>query len=168
MTTSFSFNKPGLSDEEIIEYINKRENITNISFISPYTGIPHMCPVWGIFHQGRYFFQSDDYMAKTKAIEKGNDKIGVSVAAPSQYPDYTEGSIPYVSLGGKAKIRKKEDFEEFWKIIKLIFLKYFLDEETRNKTIEFIKNKVPSRIIIEVKPEWVKAIRIPSNTVNGH
>ncbi len=126
MSKSFSFNKPGLKDEEIIEYINNRENITTISFVSPYTGIPHMCPVWGIFHEGRYFFQSDDYMAKTKSIEKGNDKIGISVADSSQYPDYSVGFIPYVSLGGKAKIRKKEEFKEFWDIIKLIFQKYFL------------------------------------------
>ncbi len=166
MSPNFSFNKPDLSDKEIIEYINKRENITTISFISPHTGIPHMCPVWGIFHQGLYFFQSDDYMAKTKAIEKGNDMIGISVIDSSQYPDYSEGSIPYVSFGGKAKIRKKEEFSEFWNIIQLIFLKYFLDEETREKTLAFVKNEVPSRILIEVKFEWVKALKVPSKREN--
>ncbi len=165
MSSGFTFNKPGLSDDEIIEYINKRENITTISFLSPYTGIPHMCPVWGIFHQGKYFFQSDDYMAKTKSIEKGNNKIGISVTDPSQYPDYSEDSIPYVSFGGKARIRKKEEFAEFWDIIKLIFLKYFLDEKTRENTLEFVKNEILSRIIIEVTPEWVKAKRVPSSVV---
>ncbi|NPD89019.1 MAG: hypothetical protein HGN29_09845 [Asgard group archaeon] len=161
MSENFSFNKPDLEDEEIIEYINKRENITTIAFVSPYSGIPHMCPVWGIFHRGRYFFQSDDYLAKTKSIEKGNDKIGISVTDPSQYPDYSENEIPYISFGGKALIRRKNEFEEFEEILMIIFLKYFLDKKTREKVFKFVMEEVKTRVLIEVIPEWIKARKIP-------
>lgn len=91
MSGKFTSNRPDISDKEITDYINRKENIITISFISPYSGIPHMCPVWGIFHDGRFIFQADDYSAKVKAIEKGNNKIGISISDPKQYPDYSEG-----------------------------------------------------------------------------
>ncbi|MHA2330163.1 MAG: hypothetical protein ACXACR_16720, partial [Candidatus Hodarchaeales archaeon] len=117
MTEEFSFNNPKATDEEILEYLNNREFPTTISFISPKNRIPHMCPVWGVFSNGKYFFQADDYSFKVKFIEKGNDKIGVSIVDPKLFPDYSDDSIPYISLGGTALIRTKEEFKDFKKII---------------------------------------------------
>jgi hypothetical protein len=164
MTDGFSFNKPDITDEEIIDYLNKRENIVTISFISPYSGIPHLCPVWGIYFKGRFFFQTEDYLSKIKSIKQGNNKIGISVIDPHQFPDYSEGSIPYISLGGSAKIRTKKEFTEFKKIINLIFLKYIQDEKERKKVRNFVLKEVKTRVLVEVIPEWVKAGKVPQST----
>lgn len=120
MKDEFTFNKPNVSDEEIIEYINKRENIITVSFISPFSGIPHMCPVWGIFSNGRFFLQTEDYSSKIKSIRKGN-KIGISIVDSHQFPDYKVGSIPYISIDGTAKIRTKDDFADFKPVLEEIF-----------------------------------------------
>jgi hypothetical protein len=166
MSEKFSFNKPNVSDEEIIEYLNTRENIITVSFISSYSGIPHMCPVWGYFSpsHGSFFFQTEDYVSKTKSIEKGNDKIGVSIVDPHQFPDYKAGSIPYISIGGTAKIHTKDKFADFETILKEIFLKYFEDEKERKKVLKFVLNEVKTRVLVEIDPEWVKAIKVPKNT----
>ena len=164
MSDKFSFHKPDVSDEEIIEYINQRENIITISFVSAYSGIPHMCPVWGIFSNGRFFFQSEDYASKIKSVKKGNDKIGVSIINPDQFPDYIEGSIPYISIGGTAKIRTKDKFADFETILKEIFLKYIEDEKERKKVQKFVLDEVKTRVLIELVPEWVKAGKVPKNT----
>ncbi len=157
----FSFNKPGISDQEIINYLNQRENVITISFISPYSGIPHMCPVWGVFFNGRFFFQAEDYSTKIKFIKNGNEKIGISVIDPHQFPDYSEGSIPYISLGGSTKIRTKKDYEDFEQILRKIFLKYVQNENEREKLTKFVLEEVKTRVLIEVIPEWVKAGKIP-------
>ncbi len=161
MTERFAFNKPDIPDEEIIDYLNKRENIITISFLSPYNGIPHLCPVWGIYFNGKFFFQTEDYLLKIKSIKKGNSKIGISVIDPNQFPDYSEGSIPYISLGGSVTIRTKKDFTEFNKILNLLFLKYIQDEKERNKVTNFVLKEVKTRVLVEVIPEWVKAVRVP-------
>jgi hypothetical protein len=163
LNSTFTFNKPDISDEEIIKYINQRENIITISFISPHTGIPHMCPVWGIFLDDRFIFQSEDYSVKIKAMKKGNEKIGVSIIDPQLFPDYSEGSIPYISLGGTAKIRTKEGYPEFESILKEIFRKYIIDEEEREKVKNFVLNEIKTRVLIEVIPEWVKAGKVPKS-----
>ncbi|MHA1978837.1 MAG: hypothetical protein ACW98I_18185 [Candidatus Hodarchaeales archaeon] len=164
--SEFLFSKPGVSDNEIIEYLNQRKNVTMISFISPYTGIPHMCPVWGILSNGRFFFQSDDFVSKTKAIRKGNDKIGISIADPTHFPDYSEGSIPYISFGGTAKIRSRDEFADFELILNEIFLKYILDKEERDKVLHYVLNNVKTRILVEIIPEWIKVAKIPKNNEN--
>ncbi len=161
MSGKFTFGRLDISDKEIIDYINKKENIITISFISPYSSIPHMCPVWGIFHNGRFIFQADDYTAKVKAIERGNNKIGISVVDPKQYPDYTEGSIPYVSFGGTATVRTRTEFKEFESILKEIFLKYIEDPKERTKITTFVLGKAGTRVFVEVTPEWTKALRVP-------
>ncbi len=157
----FSFNKPGISDQEIIDYLNQRENIITISFVSPYSGIPHMCPVWGIFFNGRFIFQAEDYSTKIKSIKSGNEKIGISVIDPHQFPDYSEGSIPYISLGGSTQIRTKKNYVEFEKILRMIFLKYIENEQEREKLSKFVLEEVKTRVLIEVIPEWVKAGKVP-------
>ncbi|MFX0052073.1 MAG: hypothetical protein ACFE8U_12390 [Candidatus Hermodarchaeota archaeon] len=159
--SKFSFNKPGVTDKEIINYINHRESIIIISFISPYSGIPHLCPVWGIYFNGGFFFQTEDYTAKIKSIKSGYDKIGISVVDPQQFPEYSEDSIPYLSLGGTATIRTKEDFSDFEKILKLIFLKYIEEKEERDKVTNFVLEEVKTRVLIEVDPEWVKVAQVP-------
>lgn len=163
MANDFTFNKPDISDEEIIEYLNQRENIITVSFISPYSGIPHMCPIWGIFFNGRFFFQTEDYLSKVKSIENGY-KIGVSIVDPQQFPDYSGGSIPYISLGGTAIIRTKEEFVDFEKILKLVFLKYIEEKEERDKVTNFVLEEVKTRVLVEVAPEWVKAVRVPKTS----
>jgi len=99
----------------VLNYLNQREYITIASFISPYTGIPHMCPVWGVFVEGKYYFQTDDHTFKVKFIKKGNNKLGISVTDPSLFPDYSEDSIPYnpkvfppkkIIISGLKSIRK--------------------------------------------------------------
>lgn len=162
LMTKFSFNVQNISDDEIMTYLNQRNNITVLSFVSPYSGIPHMCPVWGVFINGKFFFQTEDYSFKVKFIKKGNDKIGVSIVDPSLFPDYSESSIPYISLGGTATIRTKDEFEDFEKVIAQIFLKYIEDKEERIKVSNFVLNEVKSRILVEVNPEWIKAIKVPS------
>ncbi len=159
----FEFNIPNISDAEILAYLNQRENVTTISFISPYTDIPHMCPVWSVFANGRIYFQSDDHTMKVKAIEKGNSHVGVSVMDPQFFPDYVTGSIPYISLGGPATIRTKEKFADFEEIIKLIFLKYVEDEAERIKLTNIVCNELKGRILVEVVPKWVKVIKISEN-----
>jgi nitroimidazol reductase NimA-like FMN-containing flavoprotein (pyridoxamine 5'-phosphate oxidase superfamily) len=161
MVTDFSFNNPKVSDKEIIEYIDKRENIVTISFISPYTSIPHMCPVWCIFHKGKFYFQSEDYNAKTKAIKKGNDKIGITFVDPNQFPDYSAGSIAYISVGGKASILTKDSSDAFAKILEITFQKYFTDEKERKRVFDFVLEKVKTRVFIEVNPDWIKVAKIP-------
>jgi hypothetical protein len=157
----FSFNISNVTDEEILNYLNQREYITIVSFISPYTGIPHLCPVWGVFVEGKYYFQTDDHTFKVKFIKKGNNKLGISVTDPSLFPDYSEDSIPYLGLGGTAVIQTKEHFKDFEKILKLIFLKYIIDEEERIKVFKFVLDKMKSRILIEITPDWVKVPRVP-------
>jgi hypothetical protein len=157
----FSFNKPGVPDEEIINYINHRESIITVSFVSPYTRIPHLCPVWGIYFNGGFFFQTEDYTAKIKSIKSGYDKIGISVVDPLQFPEYSEDSIPYLSLGGTATIHTMENFSDFGKILKLIFLKYIEEEDERDKVIKFVLEEVKTRVLVEVAPEWVKVPRVP-------
>ncbi len=160
MKKNFSFNKPKIRDEEIINYINQRENVITISWVSPYTGILHSCPVWGIFFDGRFYFQTEDYLAKTKAIKKGYNQIGITIINPQQFPDYSEGEIPYISLGGKATIHTSE-FKNFKKIIEEIFIKYFDDEKKRKEVLTFVLEKVKSRVLIEVFPKWIKAGKVP-------
>jgi hypothetical protein len=163
MSRKFTFNRPDISDKEIIDYINQRENIITISFISPYSDIPHMCPVWGIFHDGKFIFQTDDYSAKVKAIEKGNHKIGVSIANPKQYPELnpSEGSILYISFGGTATIRTRTEFKEFEDMYKKTFLKYIEDQKERAKITKFVLEEIKTRVFIEVTPEWIKTVRVP-------
>ncbi|UCG02814.1 MAG: hypothetical protein JSW11_02260 [Candidatus Heimdallarchaeota archaeon] len=163
MTAKFSFNKPDVSDEEITNYINRRDNITVITFISSYNGIPHMCPVWGGFFNGKFFFQSEDYSFKIKSIKNGSNKIGVSIIDPRQFPEYLEGEIPYVSLGGLATVRTKKEFTEFEKILRLIFRKYVEKEEEQEKLLNFVLEEVKTRVLIEVLPEWVKARKVPKS-----
>lgn len=163
ITQEFEFNIQNISDAEILAYLNQRENVTTISFISPYTDIPHMCPVWSVFANGRVYFQSDDHTMKVKAIEKGNSQVGVSVMDPRFFPDYAADSIPYISLGGPATIRTKEEFRDFEEIIKLIFLKYVEDEAERIKLTNIVSNEIKGRILIEVVPKWFKAIKVPKN-----
>ncbi|MFX1253355.1 MAG: hypothetical protein ACFFCZ_17230 [Promethearchaeota archaeon] len=157
----FSFNISNVTDEEILNYLNQREYITIVSFVSPYTGIPHLCPVWGVFIGGKYYFQTDDHTYKVKFIKKGNNKLGISVTDPSLFPDYLEDSIPYLSLGGTATILTKKHFTDFEKILKLIFLKYIIDEEERTKVFKFVLNEMKSRVLIGITPEWVKVPRVP-------
>jgi hypothetical protein len=163
LSNKFSFNKPDVSDDEIIAYINQRDHVITIAFTSPTNKIPHMCPVWGIFANGKFYFQSEDYSTKNKAIEKGYTKIGVSIVDPQQFPDYSEGAIPYIGLGGTAKIHTKQEYPEFTSILKKIFLKYINDEKERNKVTQYVLTEVPTRVLIEVTPEWVKAGKIPKN-----
>lgn len=163
ITQKFEFNIPDISDAEILTYLNQRENVTAISFISPYTGIPHMCPVWSVFANGRIYFQSDAHNMKVKAIEKGNNQLGLSVMDPRFFPDYATGSIPYISLGGPATIRTKEEFADFEEIIKLIFLKYVEDEVERIKLTNIVCNEIKGRILVEIIPKWLKAIKAPKN-----
>ncbi|MFX0185587.1 MAG: hypothetical protein ACFE95_21090 [Candidatus Hodarchaeota archaeon] len=157
----FSFNRSEISDKEIIDYLNHRENIVTVSFISPYSGIPHLCPVWGVYFNGGFFFQTEDYSFKIKSIKNGYNKIGITVIDPQQFPDYSEGSIPYISLGGTAIIRTKERFTDFEKILKLIFLKYIEEKEERSKVTNFVLEDVKTRVLVEITPEWVKAVRVP-------
>ncbi|MFX0114706.1 MAG: hypothetical protein ACFFB3_09165 [Candidatus Hodarchaeota archaeon] len=161
ITQKYAFNIPNISDAEILAYLNRRENVTTISFISPYTDIPHICPVWSIFANGRVYFQSDDHTMKIKAIEKGNNQVGLSVMDSRFFPDYVEGSIPYISLGGPAIIRTKDKFADFEKIIKLIFLKYVEDEVERIKLTNIVCNELKGRILVEIVPKWFKIIKIP-------
>jgi hypothetical protein len=163
LTVKFSFDKPDVSDKEIIEYINQRKNIITISFISPYNGIPHMCSVWGVFVNGKFYFQSEDYTSKIKSIKKGFRKIGISIVDSHQYPDYLEGSIPYISLGGSVKIRTKDKFAAFEEILREIFTKYIEDEKERKKVTNFVLEEVKTRVLIEIVPEWVKAVKVPKN-----
>ncbi|MFX0207985.1 MAG: hypothetical protein ACFFDT_18510 [Candidatus Hodarchaeota archaeon] len=158
---TFSFNKPGVTDEEIINYINHRESVMVVSFVSPYSGIPHLCPVWGIYFNGGFFFQTEDYTAKIKSIKRGYDKIGISVVDPQQFPEYSEDSIPYISFGGTAIIRTKEKFSDFEKILKLIFLKYIVEEDERTKVTNFVLEEVKTRVLIEIVLEWVKVAKVP-------
>ncbi len=164
MSDNLVFNQPDVSDEEIITYSNERENIITISFMSPSNQIPHMCPVWGIIENGKLYFQTEDYAAKTKAIEKGYPKIGVSIIDPKQFPEYSAGQIPYISFGGTARILTKKEYPDFRKILKKIFTKYIEDEKERAKVTKFVMNDVPTRVLIEVTPEWIKAIKVKNNS----
>ncbi|MFX1508040.1 MAG: hypothetical protein ACFFDC_18300 [Promethearchaeota archaeon] len=161
MAAKFSFKKSDVTDEEIMSYINRRENITVITFISSLTGIPHTCPVWGGFFDGRFFFQSEDYSTKVKSIRNGAEKIGVSIIDPRQFPEYLEGYFPYISLGGRAIVRRKKDFGDFEKILRLIFQKYVEDEKERVRLLNYVLKEVKTRVLIEVLPEWVKARKVP-------
>ncbi|MHA2499346.1 MAG: hypothetical protein ACXAEL_07255 [Candidatus Hodarchaeales archaeon] len=100
---------------------------------------------------------------KVKAIEKGNNQVGLSVMDPRFFPDYAAGSIPYISLGGPATIRTKEDFADFEEIIKSIFLKYVEDETERIKLTNIVCNEIKGRILVEVVPKWFKVIKISEN-----
>lgn len=161
MKEQFSFNSTKATDQEIYEYIDTRENIFIISFVSPKTGIPHMCPVWGIFLDGSFFFQTDDHTVKVKFIKKGSNKLGVSIVDPDLFPDYSRNSIPYLSFGGSALIRSKAEFPEFIHILNQIFLKYILNEQERKNILEEVLTLRQSRVLIEVIPEWVKITRVP-------
>ncbi|MFQ5979911.1 MAG: hypothetical protein ACE5OZ_17405 [Candidatus Heimdallarchaeota archaeon] len=163
VTQEYAFNIANISDAEILTHLNQRDNVTTISFVSPFTDIPHMCPVWCVFVNGKVYFQSDDHTWKVKAIEKGNNQVGLSVMDPRWFPDYVEGSIPYISLGGPATIRTKEEFADFEEIIKLIFLKYVEDDAERIKLMNIVMNELKGRILIEVLPKWFKVIKVPNN-----
>ncbi len=161
MKRQFSFNSSKATDQEIYEYIDTRENIFIISFVSPKTGIPHMCPVWGIFLNGSFFFQTDDHTVKVKYIKQGYEKIGISIVDPALFPDYKQNSIPYLSFGGSALIRLKSEFPEFVPILNEIFVKYIPDEQERKKVLEEVLTLRKNRVLIEVIPEWVKITRVP-------
>ncbi len=161
----FSFYKDNITDDEIINYLHNRENVVILSFTSNYTNIPHMCVVWGYFFKGKYYFQTDDHTRKVRSMEKGNDKMGISVVDPNQFPDYSPGSIPYISLGGTCRIRTKNDFEQFEEVITLLMTNYVLDVDLRNKYLHTIMNELPGRVLIEMNPEWVKVIKLPEDSV---
>ena len=161
MAAKFSFNKSDVTDQEITSYINRRENITVITFISSLCGIPHTCPAWGGFFDGKFFFQLEDYSTKIKSIRNGKEKIWVSIIDPRQFPEYLEGYFLYISLDGRVIVRTKKDFGDFEKILRLIFQKYIEDKKEQGKLLNYVLKEIKTRVLIEVLPEWVKARKVP-------
>jgi hypothetical protein len=123
-----------------------------------------MCPVWGIFVNGKYYAQTEDYVLKAKSVEKGYDKLGICIVAPDQFPDYSAGNMPYLSLGGTTKIRTRDNFRDFEKIITMIMEKYIEDKGEREKVTTFVLNEVKTRVLLEITPEWVKVLKVPERS----
>lgn len=157
----FSFNNPKATDEEIISYINNPNHITTISFVSTSTNIPYLCPVWGVYYEGKYYFQTDENTQKVRFLKKGNDKFGISIVDPKNYPDYKSGSIPYISFGGKTQIIKKDQYDFFEKLINLILSKYIENKDEVKKTQQEILEIRDQRIILATSFDWLKVARAP-------
>ncbi|MHA2031603.1 MAG: hypothetical protein ACW99A_12005 [Candidatus Kariarchaeaceae archaeon] len=153
----FTFGKEYFTDEQIIEYVNTHtEYVTTFSIVNPNTKYHYLSPVWSIYHNGYFYFSTDDNNMKSNFVQKNDTKVGLNIIEPASYPIGRAGLAPYVSISGTAKIRRKEEFENYRKIIDLLYDKFdksFPSKESKEKWISHIMNDSETRVLMEIKVE---------------
>ena len=114
-----------------------------VSVIAP-SGFPYITPIWFVEFEGKIYFSTESTRKKGEFLAK-NDKIGFNITHPDGHP--------YLTVVGKANIRRKDEFNEYKKVLGLIFDRY-MDPSKKDEGIE--KNLAnESRILIEIVPERV-------------
>ena len=156
---AFDFGSKYISNEEVLEYINSGEmHPTVLSFVDPNTQFHHLLPVWTIFYNEKFYFSTDDFTKKYKVIEKQPTKIGLSIMDRDSYPIAKYGVIPYFYASGTATIRRKEEFQDYTKVIAALYDKFdnaFPTRESKEKWITDLMTTMESRVLIEMIPEKI-------------
>ena len=134
MVTNFSKDQRELLDLKITALV---------SVISS-SGYPYMTPIWYVEHEGKIYFSTEITRKKGEFLTN-NNKIGLNVTHPNGHP--------YLSIVGKGNIRRKNEFQDYKKILSLIFDRY-AKAETKEQGIENnLKNE--NRILVEIIPERI-------------
>ena len=131
MPTNFSKEQKDMLDRNIIAIV---------SIMSP-TGFPYMTPIWFVEYEGKIYFSTETTRTKGKFIAKNNN-IGINITHPN--------GGPYVSIIGKAIIRRKNEFQDYKKILSLIFDRYVKPSEKEAGLENNLKNE--NRILVEIDP----------------
>ena len=124
------------------EQINllEQKTIAIIGVISP-TGIPHLTPIWFVEHEKKIYFSTLTSRSKYKFIAK-NTSIGINITHPEGHP--------YISLVGKANIRRKEEFSDYKLVLTELFAKYISPAERETALQKNLANE--ERVLIEIVP----------------
>lgn len=114
-----------------------------VSVISP-NGSPYQSPIWFVEYNGKIYFSTETTRTKGKFLSK-NKHIGINITHPN--------SFPYISIVGKANIYKKDEFQDYRKVLSLLFERYTKPEEIEKGIENNLKNK--NRILVEIVPTRV-------------
>ena len=92
-------------------------------------------------YKKRKIYSTETTRIKGKYVAK-NEQIGINITHPK--------GGPYVSIYGKAKIRRENDFKDYKEVISLILERYVKPSEKEEQLNNILKNK--NRILVEINP----------------
>lgn len=95
-------------DQDIIDFVNSKNNPVTISFTSPYVdNMIITVPVWTYLDNGKFYLFTGKNSFKVRAIKKGLTNFSLLIIDKDSFPDVYSSKIPYLSISGEARIVKE-------------------------------------------------------------
>lgn len=111
-----------------------------VSVIAP-SGYPYMTPIWFVEYEEKIYFSTEITRKKGEFLSK-NNKIGFNITHPDGHP--------YLTIVGKANIRHKDEFEDYEKVLGMLFDRYMDPDKKEEGMMHNLNNE--NRILVEIEP----------------
>ena len=136
-------NVPGMTIEEIVNFLEKRRMILRLGTLDSTTGGPMIHPVWYYFAHDRFFFFTDKDANKLRNVKRES----------TVYFTIDIDTRPYIGVRGKGTARVVPESEETLELKEKIVQKYLDSSDSRyNMAIE--KARSSRSIVLEVIPSY--------------
>ena len=136
-------NVPGMTKEEIVNFLEKKRMILRLGTLDSTTGGPMIHPVWYYFSHDRFFFFTDKDANKLRNV-KGESGVYFTIDIDTR---------PYIGVRGKGTARVVPESEETVELKERIVQKY-LDRTDPNYNMAMEKARSQRSIVLEVIPSY--------------
>ena len=136
-------NVPGMTKEEIVNFLEKGRMILRLGTLDLTTGGPVIHPVWYYFAHDRFFFFTDKDASKLRNVKRES----------AVYFTIDIDTRPYIGVRGKGTARVVPESEKTIELKEKIVRKY-LDRSDPRYNMAIEKARSNRSIVLEVIPSY--------------
>jgi len=140
-------NVPGMTREEIVNFLEKGRMILRLGTLDSTTGGPVIHPVWYYFANDRFFFFTDKDASKLRNVKRES----------AVYFTIDIDTRPYIGVRGKGTARVVPESEETIELKEKIVRKY-LDRSDPRYNMAIEKARSNRSIVLQVIPSYLHCL----------